>query len=85
MSIRPCRMLAALLCLLILTTTARAAESYITTSGAAARAMGVLVEKIGKTPRLLSVRISEQQINVQAEGGNVVEPLAGGSYRLPLT
>ena len=69
MATRPCRMLAALLCLLILTTTARAAESYITTSGAAARAMGVLVEKIGKTPRLLSVRISEQQINVQAEGG----------------
>lgn len=62
------RMLAALSFLLLLPASARAADSYVTTAGEAVRAIGVLMKEIGRRPRLLSIRITGEQINIQAEG-----------------
>ncbi|MGQ3291617.1 MAG: hypothetical protein ACT6U0_05295, partial [Shinella sp.] len=61
-------LLAAWLALLLLAVPARAAESYITVPGEAARAVGRIVEKLGRAPQLHTIRITDKAVTVLLGG-----------------
>ena len=61
--------LAAWLALLLLAgLPARAAESYLTGPGEAARAVGRVTEELGKAPEIHTIRITEKEVNLIVQG-----------------
>ena len=66
--------LAAWLALLVLACPpARAAESYITGPGEAARAAARVAEALGRTPQIHTIRITEKDVNLVVEGAGTGE------------
>lgn len=59
---------AAWLALLLALMPAEAAERYITQPGEAARAVGLVTERLGRAPQLHAIRITEKEITVLARG-----------------
>ncbi|MEW9614897.1 hypothetical protein AB3G45_13810 [Shinella sp. S4-D37] len=47
---------------------ARAAESYVTGPGEAARAAGRIAEALGRTPQVHTIRITEKEVNLVVQG-----------------